>query len=94
MWEYALDFQVRSFFDAFFDFFLLSATLRLILERCAVVPRLLVSGRKKTIIHLIHSTTARTHFCVFWASFRVQVKGPNDWLSTRLKEEKSCAYVM
>jgi hypothetical protein len=41
--EHALDFQVTSFFAAFFAFFLLSATLCLIFERRAVVPRLLVS---------------------------------------------------
>ena len=35
---------MTSFFAAFFDFFLLSATLRLILVRWTVVPRLLVSG--------------------------------------------------
>lgn len=45
--EHALDFQVGSFFADFFDFFLLSATLRLILARWAVVPRLLVSGGKQ-----------------------------------------------
>jgi hypothetical protein len=42
--EHALDFQVTSFFAAFFAFFLLSATLCLILERWLLVPRLLVSG--------------------------------------------------
>jgi len=44
MQEHALDFQVTSFFAAFFAFFLLSVTLFLILARWAVVPRLLVSG--------------------------------------------------
>jgi len=47
--EHALDFQVTSFFTAFFAFFLLSMTLRLILARWAVVPRLVVSGDRKAV---------------------------------------------
>ena len=43
--ENALDFHVRSLLAAFLDFFLPSLTLCLILARCVVVPRLLVSVR-------------------------------------------------
>jgi hypothetical protein len=44
MQEHALDFQVWSFFAAFFDFFLVSTALCLTLARWAVVTRLLVSA--------------------------------------------------
>lgn len=60
MWDNALDFQVGSLFAAFLDFFLLSETLCLILERRAVVPRLLVSGQGEGSYDVLHSVILHT----------------------------------